>query len=204
MNLVRATIDDGRIRVGEAMFPLPAHLAPFAPRGRQEVLLGIRPEDLTIAPHETPGSLAGEVALVEHIGSESLIAVRPKHAETAHVAEEEDQEQTGVMGDDARLQRAQGRRSRRRRDHTSQMRCCFLRRPQSGSRPRKFSSRSGRSLTTPEQNPFKMIQPRLCHPGAAKQSPGSINATMQAARTVPRRRCSWVPGSASRPRNDSA
>ena len=79
------------------MFPLPAHLAPFAPRGRQEVLLGIRPEDLTIAPHETPGSLAGEVALVEHIGSESLIAVRPKHAETAHVAEEEDQEQTGVM-----------------------------------------------------------------------------------------------------------
>ena len=97
MNLVKATIDDGQIRVGEAMFPLPAHLAPFAPRGRQEVLLGIRPEDLTIAPHETPGSLAGEVALVEHIGSESLIAVRPKHAETAHVAEEEDQEQTGVM-----------------------------------------------------------------------------------------------------------
>jgi hypothetical protein len=27
-----------------------------------------------------------------------------------------------------------------------------------------------------------MSQPRLCHPGAAKQSPGSINATMQAAR----------------------
>ena len=33
-----------------------------------------------------------------------------------------------------------------------------------------------------EQNPFKMTHPRLCHPGAAKQSPGSINATTQTAR----------------------
>ncbi len=31
------------------------------------------------------------------------------------------------------------------------------------------------------QNPFKMTHPRLCHPGAAKQSPGSMNATTQTA-----------------------
>jgi multiple sugar transport system ATP-binding protein len=96
MNLIKATIDGGNIKVGEGTFDVPAHLRSFASRGRQEVLLGVRPEDLVIAPHGTPASLAGEVALVEHIGAESLISVRLKHAETAHV-EEEEQEQTGVM-----------------------------------------------------------------------------------------------------------
>ena len=33
-----------------------------------------------------------------------------------------------------------------------------------------------------EQNPFKMNNPRLCHPGAAKQSPGSLNAATQTGR----------------------
>jgi multiple sugar transport system ATP-binding protein len=97
MNLIKATIEGGQLRVGEAVFALPPHLVSLALRNRQEVLLGIRPEDLTIAPRGTPASLAGEVALVEHIGSESLIAVRLTHAETAHVAEEEDQAQSGVM-----------------------------------------------------------------------------------------------------------
>ena len=32
------------------------------------------------------------------------------------------------------------------------------------------------------QNPFKMSHAWLCHPGAAKQSPGSITATTQTAR----------------------
>jgi multiple sugar transport system ATP-binding protein len=97
MNLIKARIDDGRLLVGEAAFPMPAHLTPLALRGQQEVLLGVRPEALTIAPTGSPDTLAGEVALVEHIGAESLIAVKLKHAETAHVEEEEEQEQHGVM-----------------------------------------------------------------------------------------------------------
>ena len=97
MNLIKAKMASGEFRVGEAVFSLPVHLRPLATRGPQEVLLGVRPEDLAIAPPDTPASLAGEVALVEHIGAESLVAVRLKYAETAHVAEEADQEQTGVM-----------------------------------------------------------------------------------------------------------
>ena len=70
MNLVKATIEGGQLRVGEATFPIPAHLAPLVVGGKQEVLVGVRPEDLTIAPQEAPAALAGEVALVEHIGAE--------------------------------------------------------------------------------------------------------------------------------------
>jgi multiple sugar transport system ATP-binding protein len=81
--------------VGEGTFPLPPHLANVAARGRQDILLGLRPEALSIAPSGGPDTLAGEVALIEHIGAESLVAVRLKHAETAH--EEEEQEQGGVM-----------------------------------------------------------------------------------------------------------
>jgi multiple sugar transport system ATP-binding protein len=97
MNLIKAKTEGGQLRIGEAIFPVPAHLSNLAPRNPEEVLLGIRPEDLIITPVGAPASLAGEVALVEHIGAESLISVRLKHAATAHVAEEEDQEQTGVM-----------------------------------------------------------------------------------------------------------
>ena len=97
MNLIKATVEGGQLIVGEGKFPLPAHLAALVRSGRAPVLLGIRPEDLVIAPAGTPASLAGEVALVEHIGAESLISVKLRHAETAHVEEEEDQEQTGVM-----------------------------------------------------------------------------------------------------------
>ena len=55
MNLVKATIEGGQLRVGEATFPIPAHLAPLVVGGRQEVLVGVRPEDLTIAPQESTG-----------------------------------------------------------------------------------------------------------------------------------------------------
>jgi multiple sugar transport system ATP-binding protein len=96
MNLIKARIDGGQLLVGEGAFPLPPHLATLTARGRQDVLLGLRPEALSIAPSGDPGTLAGEVALIEHIGAESLVAVRLNHAETAH-EEEEEQEQGGVM-----------------------------------------------------------------------------------------------------------
>ena len=96
MNLIKARIDGGRLQVGEASFPMPAHAAAPASWGAQEVLLGVRPEALTIASAGDPDTLAGEVALVEHIGAESLIAVKLKHAGTAH-DEDEEQKQSGVM-----------------------------------------------------------------------------------------------------------
>jgi multiple sugar transport system ATP-binding protein len=95
MNLIKARIDGGRLLVGEATFPMPAHVAALASRGQREVLFGVRPEALTIVPAGGADTLAGEVALVEHIGAESLVSVKLRHAATAHV--EEEQEQSGVM-----------------------------------------------------------------------------------------------------------
>jgi multiple sugar transport system ATP-binding protein len=95
MNLIRAKVDGQRLQVGEAIFPAPVQLQPLTSRGEQDILLGLRPEALTIAPAGTADTLTGEVALVEHIGAESLVAVKLRHAETAH--EEEEQGQSGVM-----------------------------------------------------------------------------------------------------------
>ncbi|EWY41365.1 sugar ABC transporter [Skermanella stibiiresistens SB22] len=95
MNLIKARIEEGQLKVGEAAFALPAHLSGISDEGRAEVLLGLRPESLTISPVGGAGTLAGEVGLVEHIGAESLVSVKLAHAETAH--EEEEQEQSGVM-----------------------------------------------------------------------------------------------------------
>ncbi len=95
MNLIKARIDGGRLLVGEATLPVPAHVAAAASGGQREILLGLRPNALTIAPAGGPQTLAGEVGLVEHIGAESLVAVKLKHAATAH--HEEEQEQSGVM-----------------------------------------------------------------------------------------------------------
>jgi multiple sugar transport system ATP-binding protein len=94
MNLINARIDGGRLLVGESAFPLPANLAPMAAAEPREVLLGLRPEALTIAQPGGQNTLAGEVAMIEHIGAESLVSVKLKHAETAH---EEEQAQSGVM-----------------------------------------------------------------------------------------------------------
>jgi multiple sugar transport system ATP-binding protein len=95
MNLIKARIDGGRLLVGEAALPMPAHAATFASGGPREVLLGLRPEALSIVPAGSDDALTGEVGLVEHIGAESLVAAKLRNAATAH--EEEEQEQSSVM-----------------------------------------------------------------------------------------------------------
>ena len=50
----------------------------------EPVLLGIRPNVMTLARLGDSGQLAGTVNLVEHVGAESVIAVKLLHAATAH------------------------------------------------------------------------------------------------------------------------
>jgi multiple sugar transport system ATP-binding protein len=95
MNLIRARLEAGRLRIGEAAFATPAHISTDALQGQKEVLVGLRPEALAIVEPGNPDSIAGEVAMVEHIGAESLVSVKLRLAATAH--EEEEQEQGGVM-----------------------------------------------------------------------------------------------------------
>jgi len=87
MNLIEAQIERGSLRIGERTFTLPAHLAGVA-SGDQPVLVGIRPNSFTIVAGGEQ-TLAGKVALVEHVGAESVIDVRLDHATTAHREEGE-------------------------------------------------------------------------------------------------------------------
>ena len=88
MNLIEARIERGSIRIGEGTYALPAHLAALAASDQQQVLVGIRPNAFTIVP-SGEGTLAGRVALVEHVGAESVIDVRLDQATTAHREEGE-------------------------------------------------------------------------------------------------------------------
>jgi multiple sugar transport system ATP-binding protein len=87
MNLIEGRIEGGSLRIGEGTFALPPHLATLA-SGDQHVLVGIRPNAFAIGAGREQ-TLAGKVALVEHVGAESVIDVRLDHATTAHREEGE-------------------------------------------------------------------------------------------------------------------
>src|SRR5260370_12375368 len=87
MNLITASFEGGSLRIGEGTFAFPAHLAGLA-SGQPQVLLGIRPNAMTIVAGGQ-GILAGKVALVEHVGAESVLDVTLDNATTAHREEGE-------------------------------------------------------------------------------------------------------------------
>ncbi len=82
MNLIPAQFRDGVLTV--AGTPLPIALPPGAPA---DLVLGVRPQDVTIVEPGSPGSIPGKVWIVELIGSERLIEVElaPKLRVTAEV-----------------------------------------------------------------------------------------------------------------------
>ena len=74
MNLLEATVDDGGLRVGRFRLPLPAAAGPHLHAG-DRVVVGVRPEYAELAAGERPGAIAGEVALLESLGSAFLVSV---------------------------------------------------------------------------------------------------------------------------------
>ena len=97
MNLVKATIEGGQTprRRGDVSDAGASRAALRRAAGRRSSSASAR---RTSPSRRTRRRLARRRSRARRAHrSESLIAVRPKHAETAHVAEEEDQEQTGVM-----------------------------------------------------------------------------------------------------------
>jgi multiple sugar transport system ATP-binding protein len=81
-------VEGDGLRIGEAGLALPSRQVALLRGARGAVLLGVRPSAVAIRPAGTPGGVAASVALVEHIGAESLVALRLDQARTAH---EEDQ-----------------------------------------------------------------------------------------------------------------
>ena len=81
MNLLAGTVEGGTLRLG-------ALALPFAGAGSErEVLVGVRPAALHVQGAGSPGTIPGTVAMVEHIGAESLVTVRLEGVATGHEEE---------------------------------------------------------------------------------------------------------------------
>lgn len=74
MNLLPARLDarEGTLLVGDARFFWSEPLPPGAPR---EVLLGIRPEHVSLGLEQEAGGIGGSVSLVDPLGAETLVHV---------------------------------------------------------------------------------------------------------------------------------
>jgi multiple sugar transport system ATP-binding protein len=91
MNIIHATLQDGQVELGSKRLPLPQSLRPTSKS--RKVLLGIRPNAIAIASSSDAEAVTGLITLVEHVGAESIVAVRLKDARTAH-------EEEGTGGDE--------------------------------------------------------------------------------------------------------
>jgi len=72
MNVLDGTIEGGGFKIGDQTLAL----GEFGADAAGARALGVRPEDLEILPHGAPGSLAGEIYVVEPMGNETLVDVR--------------------------------------------------------------------------------------------------------------------------------
>jgi multiple sugar transport system ATP-binding protein len=70
MNVLEGAVESGSFRHAGGAIPLAS------PPVRGPVKLGFRPEQAEIADPGTPGSLAGEIYVVEPLGNETLVTVR--------------------------------------------------------------------------------------------------------------------------------
>ena len=75
MNLVDCTLADGSADLGGVRLGLPRELAARAPAA--PLKFGVRPENIRLArEHDADAALAAEVALLEPLGSETLVTLK--------------------------------------------------------------------------------------------------------------------------------
>lgn len=90
MNLIVTNRRGNELTVGSTILPI----APPAIQTASDVLLGVRPNAVTVSSAPVEGALSGDVVMVEHVGADSIIAVRLKDGRTAH---DEDGDLDAVM-----------------------------------------------------------------------------------------------------------
>jgi multiple sugar transport system ATP-binding protein len=74
MNLLEATAAGRSLRLGSQMLEIGARPELAAHEGRA-VAVGSRPEDVRLAPADTPGALPGRVVTVEDLGAELVVYI---------------------------------------------------------------------------------------------------------------------------------
>ncbi len=89
MNLIRLAMDDGCVRLGSETIKLPQALVQAAgERGAKEIIVGIRPEHVSVADESGEG-IRGEVVLVESLGADSYVHAEIEGTDSSFVARTE-------------------------------------------------------------------------------------------------------------------
>jgi multiple sugar transport system ATP-binding protein len=90
MNLIALPLEDGAVRLGGVTIRLPERLVHEAgERGAGEIIVGIRPEHVSVADASSGDGVAGEVVLVESLGADSYVHVAMEGTDTSFVARTE-------------------------------------------------------------------------------------------------------------------
>jgi len=89
MNLIRTPLNDGSISLGEQSLALPRRLLAAAGRKkRAEIIMGIRPEHITVQGESGDG-IPAEVVLVESMGADAYLHASLSGLDTRFVARTE-------------------------------------------------------------------------------------------------------------------
>jgi multiple sugar transport system ATP-binding protein len=73
MNLLPGAVTDGTVAVAGGTLAVPAGGAGVG--SGERVIVGLRPEYVSLSTTPVPGALAGEVSVIEHLGAISLVTV---------------------------------------------------------------------------------------------------------------------------------
>jgi multiple sugar transport system ATP-binding protein len=94
MNLLPASVSDGGIRTGDVDLPVPDDYTARLPAGL-DVVYGIRPEYVRLDGADSRGAVAGEVSVVEHLGTAELVTVSTAVGEVRAVVPDVDEPTVG-------------------------------------------------------------------------------------------------------------
>ncbi|GAA3879122.1 ABC transporter ATP-binding protein [Streptomyces sedi] len=95
MNLLPGTAEGGAVRVADTALPTPEGLALAE---GEKLTYGIRPEYLTFHQEPVAGALAGEVRVVENLGSSQLVTLEGPAGEVRVVVDEDTALAPGTAG----------------------------------------------------------------------------------------------------------
>ncbi len=90
MNLLLGAVRDGAVAVAGGTLPLPPGVG-----GEQRVIVGVRPEYVTLSTQPRDGAFAGTVSIVEHLGTASLVTVEAGGELVGATVPEEDEPAPG-------------------------------------------------------------------------------------------------------------
>lgn len=106
MNLLPGRVTNGSVAIHRHRVPLPADVASRVAEG-DEVVLGVRPEYLSLVPPDTPGALGGTVTIHESLGTHTLVSIEDGEDLRVQVAVPEGSEP--VIGESAWVRSEPGR-----------------------------------------------------------------------------------------------